>query len=165
MNRNELLSLDYHKKEELLKRLKPVQNWDKVDQGTYLFHRADNSIFNISIFERYDRENNIVYYCIDKSFMKEFNGNYEYHTLGWYYYDESIVDEVEELWTPKLWIVSNKDEDKDTLIVACNEQHLYRCFIEEHTDCSTDGYSYETFKQSFNYKLANEIDGFDIVVK
>lgn len=158
MDRSELYALNDYKREELKKRLVPVTDWNKVESGQYIFHDTDTSIMNRNKFISIDKDGKLIKYynCIDQKV-------YEYSVSGWYYYDESIADEIEENWTPKLYIVIPVDQSEEyELVVACNENHLYSCFLEKHQEIPKEELTLEQFKEFYYYDLIKEVDGFNI---
>ena len=82
---------------------------------------------------------------------------------GWYYYDESIADEVNDQFTPKLYILNSVRSAEDYwFVVAFNERHLKESFIESmRFDDMTD----EEFWEKYEYNILDNVDGFDIVLK
>lgn len=161
MDRSELYMKETYKCEELKKKLKPITNWKNIKQGTQIFHEQDNNIYNTNIFISYDKENNLVKY-IAVSHQKE-NKEYAMSANGWYIYDESIVDEVEELYTPKLYIINSIKYPEDIwFTVAFNEQHLIECFKKEMNEKNlTD----EEFQDKYNWEQLKNVDGFKIVLE
>lgn len=89
--------IESEKVKELLKRLKLITDWSTVKEGDSIFYKADNSIFNVNKFSEFNKEDNIIWY-------KNVNDRiYDMSATGWYYYDETIADEIEDEFTPKLW--------------------------------------------------------------
>jgi hypothetical protein len=157
MDRAELYALNDYKREELKKRLKPITDWTKVNQGQYLFHETDNNIFNVNQLLSVNLKENMLKYQ-DKS-----SKVYEMSLTGWYYYDESIADEIEQYWTPKLYIVTPIDQsDEYELIVGCNDSHVYSCYLEKHEEIPKNELTFEEFKENYEIELVKEVNGFDI---
>jgi hypothetical protein len=157
MDRSELYMLDTYKREELKKRLKPINDWTKVNQGQYLFHETDNNIFNVNQLLSVNLKENMVKY-------QDRNSNvYEMSLTGWYHYDEFVADEVGEYWTPKLYIVTPIDQsDEYELMVACNENHLYSCFLEKHKEIQKGELTLDEFNENYSFDLVKEVDEFSI---
>lgn len=154
MYRSELYALDTYKNEEMKVRLKPVTDWNKVSLEEEIWHCDSNSIYGYDTFEGLTEEGYVRY--------QNYKGEYTRSNTGWYYYDESIAVEVDELWTPKLWEVCDRGYQEDRwLFVACNEQHLLSCWNEEQRDNLT----YGEFVKQYDLCHIEEVDGFKIMVK
>lgn len=162
MDRSELYMVDTYKCEELKKRLKPVEDWSKVKRGTKLFHDTDNNIYNDNAFISYDEDNNLVTYWV-QDYSKPENNEYTMSASGWYFYDENIVDDVAEYFTPKLYIVSsNKYPEDYWFIVAFNDKHL---IVEFKKSMRKEDISEEEFYNKYQYEVLNKVDGFEITLK
>lgn len=156
MYRSELYTLDTYKNEEMKVRLKPVTDWNKVSLEEEIWHCDSDSIYGYDTFEGLTKEGYVRY--------ENYKGEYTRSNTGWYYYDESIAVEVDELWTPKLWEVCDHRESYQCdrwLFIACNEQHLLSCWNEEQRDNLT----YEEFTEQYNLYCINKVSGFKIEVK
>jgi len=158
MDRNELIMLNTYKLEALKQKLKPITDWDDVKRNTLIFNEADNNIYNINKFITVDKEDKVVTYE-----NREGKG-YNYSSSDWYYYDECIVDEVNEYWTPKLWEVCDHREDYQCdrwLFIACNEEHLLSCWNKEQRD----NLSYDEFTEKYDLSCISEVGDFNIKVE
>lgn len=156
MDRSELFALDTYKNEEMKIRLKPITDWNRVPLEEEIWNCDSNDIYGYDTFEGLTEEKHIKY--------QNYKGEYTRSNVGWYYYDESIADAVNELWTPKLWEVCDHRQDYQCdrwFFIACNEQHLLSCWNEEQKDNLT----YEEFTEKYNINCINEVDGFEIKVK
>lgn len=156
MNRNELYMLEYYKREELIKRLKPIVDWKELNEGCLIWHSDSNSIYGADVFNGIDIDNLVTYSNIGGSFRRS--------KTGWYYFDESIADEVNEYWTPKLWEVCDHREEYQCdrwFFIACNEKHLLCCWNEEQKD----NLSYDEFIERYNLNYINKVDDFIIKVE
>lgn len=157
MDRAELYALNDYKREELKKKLKPITDWNDVNIGQYLYHETDNNIFNVNKLLSVNLKENLLKYQDRDSKV------YEMSLTGWYIYDEYVADEVEENWTPKLYIVIPVDQSEEyEMIVACNENHLYSCFLEKHQEIPKEELTLEQFKEFYYYDLIKEVDEFNI---
>lgn len=156
MNREELIMVKTYKCKELKKKLKPITDWKDVYENQLMFHEDDNNIYNENCFGSYDKENNIVEYGT-------ITGWYTRSANGWYYYDETIADEVEEHYTPKLYIVKDIQYREDYwFVVAFDEKHLKENFIKNNRmENMTD----EEFSDKYECEQLKCIDGFDVILK
>ena len=162
MDRSEMYMVETYKREELRKKLKPIKNWEKVLGGARLFHDTDNNITNNSIFISYDKANNLVNYMVVDYSQSE-NKDYTMSASGWYYYDESIADEVAEHYTPKLYIINDVDCKEDYwFVVAFDEQHLKKEFIKA---MNMENMSDEDFWEKYWYEILKNVDEFEIVLR
>lgn len=76
--------------------------------------------------------------------------------------DLELPDDVEEYWTPKLYIIKLPYGAEST-IIACNDEHLWKCFNDESSD---DCYvSFQQFKNTFKHRTIENVDEFKIIVK
>jgi len=149
MNREELYMANTYKCEELKKRLKPIVSYDTLIDGQLIYHESDNNIFNVNNFSEYTKESNLLSY-------KDINDKlYKMSATGWYYYDECIADEVEEMFTPKLYNVNN-----GILTVAFNKQAALKFVREKYKTCIGEDWMYLDSMQQIK-----EVDGFDVVLK
>ena len=161
MDRAELYMIETYKCEELKKRLKSITEWKSVKQGTLIFHSHDNSIYNTNIFISYNEDNDLVKYTVANN--RKPNKKYTMSANGWYIYDESIVDEVEELYTPKLYIINSIKYPEDIwFTVAFNEQHLIECFKKEMNEKKLTN---EEFENKYNWEQLKNVDGFKITLE
>lgn len=161
MNRAELYMKETYKCEELKKRLKPIVDWENIKQGTQIFHNQDINIYNTNIFIDHDKENNLVKYIV-VNHQKE-NKEYTMSANGWYIYDESIVDEVEELYTPKLYMIWNVEYLEDyQFIVAFDKQHLKQEFIKDN---NLKKMTEEEFWNKYQCEEIKEVNGFKIILE
>lgn len=161
MNRAELIMLDSYKRDEMAKRLKPILNWDEVKKGTEIFHSDSNDVYASDEFEGLNpTDTNIIIYKNREGKQYEMSGS------GWYFYNEYIADEVEEMWTPKLYFVkgvgSNDTEDY-TFIIACNPDHLVKCWNEKFYDSQFE--DIELFMEEYEFYIIKECDDFHIKVE
>lgn len=90
------------------------------------------------------------------------NGIYSRSKGNWYFYDEKIVDEINEKWTPKLWIVSGIGEYKEDygFYIACNEEHLLKVWNSENRD----NLNFEEFTDEYDINELSKCGDFDIAV-
>lgn len=151
-----------YKCKELIKRLKPIENWKEVGIGTKIFHYTDNNIYNDNVFLGYDKENNLIKYAVI-DYSKSENEEHTMSETGWYYYDEFIADEVEEHYTPKLYNIWNiRCEEDYQFMVAFNKKHLKQEYIKDnHLEEITD----EEFWNKYECEELKEVNGFKIVLK
>lgn len=157
MNREELYMVETYKCEELKKRLNPILDWSKVKEGQLMFHNQDNNIFNESRFSEYNKTDNLVWYKTRDGLL------YNMSATGWYYYDESVADEVEEYFTPKLYIVSSVKYPEDySFVVSFNEKYLKNDFLKS---MKFDDVSDSEFEKKFQYEVLKSVDGFEVVLK
>lgn len=157
MNRNELLFLNNYKREELKKSLKPIINWEEVKKGTEIYHNDSVNIFSYDIFEGINNANDFVV-------CRNIDGKqYLTNKVGWFFYDREIADKIENRWTPKLWVVSGTGQYKEDywFFIACNEEHLLKCWNEENRDNLT----HEEFLEKYEINLLKEVDDFNIKVE
>lgn len=157
MDRSELYALDTYKVEEMKVKLQPITDWNEVKQGTEIWKEDIRfSYKRYSIFEEIVEEGIIKHTPFSRSVTDS--------SKGWYYYDEYIAKEIDELWTPKLWEVCDHREAYQCdrwLFIACNEQHLLSCWNEEQRDNLT----YEEFTEQYNLYCIDKVSGFEIEVK
>jgi len=166
MKREELMKLRDYKINEIKRRLIPITDWNIVKKESkkkviYIFHEGDKDIFIQNKFVDYDEKENMIRYA----YRTYRNEGYRYskkESIGWYYYNEPIADEVEEYWTPKLYIIKLPYGAENT-IIACNEEHLWKCFNDESSD---DCYvNFQQFKNTFKHRTIESVDEFKIIVK
>lgn len=138
-------------------KLKPITNWDEVEKGTEIYHYINNSIYGYDIFQGINPTNDFVVYINKNGKECSMSKN------GWYIYDKYIADKVEEKWTPKLWIVSGTGEYKEDyfFMVACNENHLLKCWNEENKEELT----FEEFTEKYDINVLNKCGDFDVKVE
>lgn len=157
MDRAEMYMVETYKVEELRKRLKPITDWSEVMEGQLIYHNNDNNIFNINRFSEYNKEDNIIWYKNRDGLL------YNMSPTGWYYYDESVADEVEEHYRPKLYVINSVNYPEDYLyVVAFDEKHLKQEYLKS---MNMDDISDEEFWDKYGYEELKTVDGFDIVLK
>lgn len=161
MNRAELYMKETYKCEELKKRLKPIVDWENIKRRTRIFHSQDTNIYNTNVFISYDKKNNLVKYIAVNN--RKPNKEYAMSANGWYIYDESIADEVEELYTPKLYIIWGVEYPEDyQFIVAFDNKHLKQEFIKDNNlEEMTD----EDFWNKYECGELKEVNGFKITLE
>lgn len=151
------LDLEKKKVAALIEKLLPITDWSAVKKDTYIFNKNSNNIYGFDQFVSFDTkmvEHGIVTYTSLKD-----GKEYEYNKVGWYYYDESIADEIEEYFTPKLWWSYKVGYQEDFWIcVACNIEELYDRWVQEHGFTGT----IEDFGEEIEYECINELDGYSI---
>lgn len=157
MDRCELHMLDMYKREDMKVKLKPIVNWDEIKKGTEIYHHDSNDIYGYDVFQGIDTNDDCVVY------KNREDKQYSMSKSGWYLYDEYIADEVEEKWTPKLWIVSGTGYYKEDygFYVACNELHLLECWNKENKE----NLNYDDFTEKYDISLLNQCGDFDIKVE
>lgn len=157
MDRNELNMLNDYKVKELKKRLAPITDYTKLKEGQRLFHENDINIFNTNIFSEISDDLKILWY-------KNKDGKlYDMSASNWYLYDETIAEEVEEYFTPKLYSVTDKlKPTKHIMIVAFNKDHLKKCFIKEMfmPDMTKEEFFNRFVCVEFQY-----VDGFKVILE
>lgn len=155
MKRSELNMLESYKRNELIDRLKPIKDWDSIKKGELIWNDNSDSIFGYDKFEGLNpTDEDIIIYRNQKDVQ------YTYSKTGWYHYNENIAAEVDEMWTPKLYGVTNKN-NCTLYLVACNTDHAWKCFNEE--------YNYDVlwldFKENYLLFEFDKCGDFDIIVK
>lgn len=157
MDRSELYMLDVYKKHELIKRLKPIVNWEEIKCGTVIWNDSSNCVFGYDIFEGLNpTDEDIIIY------RNREDKQYTFSKTGWYYYDENIADEVDEMWTPKLYILDYfEGENSCEYVIACNEDHLLSVWNAKNNET----YTLDEFQEIFNITQLTKCGDFDIVVK
>lgn len=152
------LDLEKRKVVELTNRLNPIIDWDAVKEGTFIFNKNSNNIYQIDKFISLNTnliEDGLVAYRSETD-----NKEYEYSKTGWYFYDESVADEVNEEYTPKLWwSYKIKNEEDFWICVACNVRELYDRWVNERY---FDG-EFDDFGEEVEYSEIKELDGYNIV--
>lgn len=152
MDRIEMYMVETYKCEELKKTLKPITDWSKVKEGTKIFNDMDNNIYNDNVFISYDKDNNIIEYAVIDYHYKE-NKEYTRSANGWYYYDESIADKVEEMFTPRLY------ELEGMMTVAFNKDEALKYLKEKYTHVDFSNRDAEEINH------IDEVDDFKIELK
>lgn len=157
MKKEEILELNNRKLKGLKEKLVKVTDYTKIKEGQLLFHEMDNNIFNINEFVELTDDNTILWYKNNEGLLHNMSAN------GWYYHDESIADEIEDYFTPKLYSVTDKLNPKQhVLLIALNEDHLKKCYTEEML---LNNMTKEDFLERFIYSEIQYVDGFKIKVE
>ena len=157
MKRSELNMLESYKRNELIDRLKLIKDWDSIKKGELIWNDNSDSIFGYDNFEGLNpTDEDIIIYRNQKDVQ------YTYSKTGWYYYDENIAAEVDEMWTPKLYILDYfEGESSCEHVIACNEDHLLSVWNAKNNET----YTLDEFQEIFNITQLTKCGDFDIVVK
>ncbi|MGG7131108.1 hypothetical protein [Clostridium perfringens] len=152
MNRGILKELDSIKHKELIKKLKYIDNWNEVEEGTLIYNEEYSELFSPVVFDKFLEKNNSIHVlgASDSPFMG---------SEGWYIYSEEIAKEIDDYYTPKMWIVTDVRCVEDySFIVAMNPKHLVECWNQSNNEKLT----FEEFNEKFCYETFTEVDGFKI---
>ena len=152
---NNHMNLNREKVNLLITKLQPIIDWSSIKIGTHIFHKSSNNVFAVDKLVKIN-EDRITYINVNGIQL------YEQSMNNWYFYDESIADEVNEYLTPKLWWSKLSKYPEDLWIcVSCNIEELYDRWVKEH---SFKG-DLESWLEQIEYCEIKELDGYSIKVQ